>query len=225
MFCTDDRRRANRPHLFSKDVQKLVALAGTANLRGKIDAMFAGEHINITEDRAVLHTALRASRTQVVEDEGNNIVPDVWKVLDSIKAFSKKVRSGEWLGYTGKPLKNVVCVGIGGSYLGPLFVHTALATDQSAMQGAAGRVLRFLANVDPIDVAKALKGVLRAVPYFAACVSIFGCIWCLASCMLGGIEHDACFSKCTLHRLTRVCRVIRGRPGTPVGMHDHWTDT
>jgi glucose-6-phosphate isomerase len=140
-------------------MQKLLALAETAQLQTKIEAMFTGEHINTTEDRAVLHTALRAPRKAVVEDEGQNVVPEVWKVLDKIKDFSDRVRSGEWLGETGKPLKNVVCVGIGGSYLGPLFVHTALATDQSAMQGAAGRVLRFLANVDPIDVAKALKGV------------------------------------------------------------------
>ena len=80
------------------------------------------------------------------------------QVLDKIKSFSNKVRNGEWVGHTGKPLKTVVCIGIGGSYLGPLFVHTALATDQSAMVGASGRTLRFLANVDPIDVAKALKG-------------------------------------------------------------------
>lgn len=145
-------------------VQKLLNLAETAQLRSKIDAMFAGEHINVTEDRAVLHTALRASRNAVVEDEGRNVVPDVWSVLDSIKDFSDRVRSGEWLGHTGKPLKNVVCIGIGGSYLGPLFVHTALATEQSAMQGAKGRILRFLANVDPIDVAKALKGARLAGP-------------------------------------------------------------
>lgn len=120
--------------------------------------MFAGERINVTEDRPVLHTALRAPRKAKIEVDGNNVVKDVWDVLDRIKAFSDRVRSGEWVGITGKPLKNVVCVGIGGSYLGPLFVHTALATDQSAMAAAKGRVLRFLANVDPIDVAKALKG-------------------------------------------------------------------
>jgi glucose-6-phosphate isomerase len=136
----------------------LRQLAEASSLREKIDAMFSGENINTTEDRAVLHTALRAPRKAVVEVEGRNVVPDVWNVLDRIKAFSDKIRSGEWLGITGKPLKNVVCIGIGGSYLGPLFVHTALATDQTAMKGASGRVLRFLANVDPIDVAKALKG-------------------------------------------------------------------
>jgi len=90
--------------------------------------------------------------------DGKNVVPEVWEVLDKIKSFSEKVRNGEWLGVTGKPLKNVVAIGIGGSFLGPLFVHTALNTEQKAASAAEGRVLRFLANVDPIDVARALKG-------------------------------------------------------------------
>ena len=90
--------------------------------------------------------------------EGKNVVPEVWEVLDKIKSFSEKVRNGEWLGVTGKPLKNVVAVGIGGSFLGPLFVHTALRTEQKSAAAADGRCLRFLANVDPIDVARALKG-------------------------------------------------------------------
>ena len=140
----------------------LLKLAKKAGLREKIDAMFNGDHINTTEDRAVLHTALRSPRKATVMVEDQNVVKDVWKVLDRISDFSEKVRSGEWTGITGKMLKNVVCIGIGGSYLGPLFIHTALATDQTAMKGAQGRTLRFLANVDPIDVAKALKGVLAA---------------------------------------------------------------
>ena len=131
--------------------------------------MFAGEHINVTEDRAVLHVALRAPRTKVVLStkrpmlwfqgfplstgttlkpmtalksclvqkimaDGADVVPEVWQVLDKIKDFSDKVRSGEWLGATGKPLTDVVAIGIGGSFLGPLFVHTALRTDQTASE-------------------------------------------------------------------------------------------
>ncbi len=107
-------------------MQLLVDLANAANLRGKIDAMFSGEHINSTEDRAVLHVATRARRDQVIRVEGKDVVPDVWEVLDKIKAFSDKVRNGEWVGSTGKPLTKVVAIGIGGSFLGPLFVHTAL---------------------------------------------------------------------------------------------------
>ena len=136
----------------------LLKLAEKANLKSKIHAMFAGEHINSTEDRAVLHVATRAPRGAKIVADGKDVVPDVWEVLDKIKAFSEKVRSGEWKGATGKPLTSVVAIGIGGSFLGPLFVHTALRTDQEAAELASGRQLRFLANVDPIDVARALNG-------------------------------------------------------------------
>ena len=120
--------------------------------------MFAGEHINATENRAVLHTALRAPREASMVDQGENVVPGVWEVLDKIKDFSDRVRSGEWLGFTGKPLTNVVAIGIGGSYLGPLFVHTALTNDVECMKASAGRKLTFLANVDPVDAVDALHG-------------------------------------------------------------------
>ena len=133
-----------------------MALARVAGVPEKIKAMFAGNHINATEDRAVLHVALRAPRDATIFDEGNNVVPDVWNVLDKIKEFSNKVRSGEWLGVTGKPLTNVVAIGIGGSYLGPLFVHNAFANDPNCMKSASGRRLIFLANVDPVDAVDAL---------------------------------------------------------------------
>jgi glucose-6-phosphate isomerase len=94
----------------------------------------------------------------VIMCDGKDVVPDVWEVLDKIKAFADKVRDGKWLGATGKPLKSVVAVGIGGSFLGPAFVHTALRTEPRAMGYCKGRQLRFLANVDPIDVARALQG-------------------------------------------------------------------
>merc|ERR1719456_1660281 len=87
-----------------------------------------------------------------------NVAPEVWGVLDKIKAFSKKVRNGEWKGHTNETLNDVVAIGIGGSFLGPLFVHTALRTDNVAASHARGRRLRFLANVDPVDVARTLNG-------------------------------------------------------------------
>ncbi|BDA44166.1 Glucose-6-phosphate isomerase, cytosolic 1 [Coccomyxa sp. Obi] len=148
----------SRQRVTKKTLELLTNLADRAKLREKIDAMFAGEHINITEDRAVLHVALRAPRTKKIMADGVDVVPEVWQVLDKIKDFSDKVRSGEWLGATGKPLTDVVAIGIGGSFLGPLFVHTALRTDQTAAEQARGRNLRFLANVDPVDVARALNG-------------------------------------------------------------------
>lgn len=139
-------------------IDKLLALAEAAHLKEKIDKMFNGEHINSTEDRSVLHVALRAPRDKVITADGKNVVPEVWKVLDKINEFTEKIRSGSWVGETGKPLTNVVAVGIGGSFLGPLFIHTALQTDPEAVASAKGRQLRFLANVDPIDVARSITG-------------------------------------------------------------------
>ncbi|KAG9451630.1 hypothetical protein H6P81_011595 [Aristolochia fimbriata] len=137
---------------------KLFKLAEAAHLKEKINRMYDGEHVNSTEDRAVLHVALRASRDTVINSDGKNVVPEVWKVLDKIAEFSERVRSGAWVGSTGKALMNVIAVGIGGSFLGPLFVHTALQTDPEAVACAKGRQLRFLANVDPIDVAQNITG-------------------------------------------------------------------
>ncbi|PRW05792.1 cytosolic phosphoglucose isomerase isoform A [Chlorella sorokiniana] len=148
----------SRQNINETTMQLLLNLAERAKLRTKMNAMFAGEHINNTEDRAVLHTALRAPRDSEVFVDGKNVVPDVWDVLDKIRDFSERVRSGEWLGATGKPLTDVVAIGIGGSYLGPLFVHTAMQFDEQCKDLARGRKLRFLANVDPVDVAKAVNG-------------------------------------------------------------------
>ncbi|KAK4342504.1 hypothetical protein RND71_038320 [Anisodus tanguticus] len=129
-----------------------------ARVKEKINRMFNGEHINSTENRSVLHVALRAPRDTVINSDGENVVPEVWKVLDKIRDFSERVRSGAWVGVTGKTLKDVVAIGIGGSFLGPLFVHTALQTEAEAIECARGRQLRFLANVDPIDVARNITG-------------------------------------------------------------------
>lgn len=139
-------------------MDNLYNLAEAAHLKEKIDRMFNGEHINSTENRSVLHVALRAPRDAVMQSDGKNVVPDVWNVLDKIKDFSERVRNGSWVGATGKALTDVISVGIGGSFLGPLFVHTALQTDPEASKCATGRQLRFLANVDPIDVARNIAG-------------------------------------------------------------------
>lgn len=146
----------SRQNMTENTLQLLLNLAERSKLRTKMNAMFAGEHINGTEDRAVLHTALRAPRDSRIYVEGEDIVPGVWNVLDRIKEFTEKIRTGEWRGVSGKTLTNVVAIGIGGSYLGPAFVHTALQFDEGCKNAAHGRRLRFLANVDPVDVAKAL---------------------------------------------------------------------
>lgn len=146
----------SRQRVTEETMSKLFTLAEEAKLKDRIAAMFAGEHINVTEDRAVLHVALRAPREEVIKSDGKNVVPEVWDVLDKIKGFTERVRSGEWVGATGKPLTDVVAIGIGGSFLGPLFIHTALQTEPGTAEAARGRRLRFLSNVDPIDVANSL---------------------------------------------------------------------
>jgi glucose-6-phosphate isomerase len=139
-------------------VKLLLELAKEAKLSDKLKAMAAGDKINTTENRSVLHIALRAdAKTKLVID-GVDQVAEVHKVLKQIKGFSDQVRSGKWKGATGKKLTDVVAIGIGGSYLGPEFVYEALKTDPVAAKAAKGRRLRFLANVDPIDVSRALDG-------------------------------------------------------------------
>jgi glucose-6-phosphate isomerase len=148
-----------RSKVTTETMEKLFALAKTADVEGKRAAMFDGTKINETEGRAVLHTALRKPAGKEVMVDGKDVVKDVHEVRSSIRAFVEKVRSGEHIGVTGKALKTVICIGIGGSFLGVEFVHEALRTDDEAMGAASGRQLRFLANVDPIDVRRALDGV------------------------------------------------------------------
>ena len=132
----------------------LYDLAEKQDLKGKIQAMVTGEKINFTEDRAVLHTALRADRSEIgtILVDGMDVVHEVHDVLDQIKAFTEGVRSGQLRGYTGKRFRNIVSVGIGGSYLGPEFLHECLKTEPEGINAALGYNLRFLSNVDPVDV-------------------------------------------------------------------------
>jgi len=131
----------------------LVKLAESADLRGRIDAMFQGERINVTENRAVLHTALRAPKGTVVTVDGRNVVPDVHAVLEKMAAFADRVRSGAWKGHTGKRIKTVINIGIGGSDLGPVMAYEALRhySDRTIE-------FRFVSNVDSTDIAEATRG-------------------------------------------------------------------
>ncbi|MEU0282847.1 MULTISPECIES: glucose-6-phosphate isomerase [unclassified Streptomyces] len=130
-------------------LRELAAATGVAELR---DAMFRGEKINTTEDRAVLHTALRAPRDAVIEVDGENVVPAVHAVLDKMSAFADRIRSGEWTGHTGRPIKNIVNVGIGGSDLGPAMAYEVLRsfTDRAL-------TVRFVSNVDGADLHEAVR--------------------------------------------------------------------
>jgi glucose-6-phosphate isomerase len=125
----------------------LIALAERASLRERIAAMFAGSHINASEDRAVLHTALRLPRDATLVVDGQDVVADVHEVLDRMAAFSERVRSGEWRGHTGERITTVVNIGIGGSDLGPVMAYEALKAYRDA-----GITCRFVSNIDPTDL-------------------------------------------------------------------------
>jgi len=149
---------SSRQNATPETLKLLLRLATAAKLPAKMRAMAAGKAINTTEHRAVQHIALRADKGDRIVVDGRNIVDDVHEVLTSIRRFAEKIRSGAATGATGKPLTDVVAIGIGGSYLGPEFVSEAFRTDPDCAAAAHGRRLRFLANVDPIDVARALEG-------------------------------------------------------------------
>ena len=148
----------SRQRATAETFQLLLALAEAAGLKSKIHAMAAGAHLNITEDRAVGHMALRAPAASSAIIDGVDVVPAVHSVLDRIHAFTASIRAGERKGVTGKALTDVVSIGIGGSYLGVEFVYEALRKESTASAACEGRRLRFLANVDPVDVARALEG-------------------------------------------------------------------
>ena len=136
----------------AKTLELLLKLAEESGLRERIDAMFRGEKINITEDRAVLHVALRAPKGATIKVDGENVVPAVHEVLDRMAAFAERVRNGEWKGFTGKPIKNVINVGIGGSDLGPVMAYEALKHYSRRDMN-----FRFVSNVDGTDFAEATQ--------------------------------------------------------------------
>ena len=146
----------------------LVGLAEECGLRGRIDAMFAGERINVTEKRAVLHTALRAPATDRVVIDGVDVIPEVHEVLDRMAAFSLQVRSGEWKGYTGKRIRNVVNIGIGGSDLGPVMAYEALRH-----YSPREMTFRFVSNVDGTDFAEATRDLDPTETLFIVCSKTF----------------------------------------------------
>jgi glucose-6-phosphate isomerase len=155
----------------AETVPLLVGLAERAGLRQRIDDMFAGRHINVTEDRAVLHVALRMPRTEALSVDGQDVVADVHRVLDRMTAFSDQVRSGAWTGATGRRIVNVVNIGIGGSDLGPAMACEALKDySERAMR------FRFVSNVDAADVWEATHDLDPAETLFVVSSKTFGTI-------------------------------------------------
>ncbi|OJF13011.1 glucose-6-phosphate isomerase [Couchioplanes caeruleus] len=147
----------------------LIALAERARLRERTAAMFAGEHINVTEDRAVLHTALRLPRDATLVVDGQDVVRDVHEVLDRMGAFSDKVRSGEWRGATGERIRTVVNIGIGGSDLGPVMAYEALKA-----YADPGIECRFVSNIDPTDLHQKTRDLDPASTLFVVVSKTFG---------------------------------------------------
>jgi glucose-6-phosphate isomerase len=141
----------SKNRITDETLKLLVQLADESGLKARIDAMFSGQKINITEKRAVLHVALRAPKGESIEVDGKDVVPEVHEVLDKMTQFVNRIRSGEWKGFTGKRIKNVINIGIGGSDLGPVMAYEALRhySDRSL-------TFRFVSNVDGTDFAEAV---------------------------------------------------------------------
>jgi glucose-6-phosphate isomerase len=158
----------SKNRLTDETLRLLLALAERAGVKDGIERMFRGEKINFTEDRAVLHTALRAPRDAVITVDGENVVPAVHAVLDKMAAFSDRVRSGAWKGFTGKRIRHVINIGIGGSDLGPAMAYEALkAFSDRDIQ------CRFVSNVDANDFVEATHGLDPAETLFIVCSKTF----------------------------------------------------
>ena len=158
----------SKNRLTKETIRLLVAVAERAGLRERIEAMFSGDHINVTEDRAVLHIALRAPPGTELDDDGHNVVPEVHEVLEKMAAFADAVRDGKWRGFTGKRIKNIINIGIGGSDLGPAMAHEALLPfADRALE------LRFVSNVDGADIWEATADIEAAETLFVVSSKTF----------------------------------------------------
>jgi glucose-6-phosphate isomerase len=178
----DDAQRCNRfttetlglyfdyskNRITAETMSLLVELAEQSGLRQHIDAMFAGEKINVTEDRAVLHVALRAPKSEQIFADGVDVVPEVHAVLDKMAAFAEQVRSGVWKGHTGKRIRNVINIGIGGSDLGPVMAYEALK-----FYSQRDLTFRFVSNVDGTDFVEATRDLNPEETLFVVCSKTF----------------------------------------------------
>ncbi len=191
-FATDPARAGRMSHqaadlhvdlsknLITDEVlTSLLALAEEVGLAERRDAMFAGEHINVTEDRAVLHTALRRPSEEPLTVDGQDVTADVQDELAKVYAFAEKVRSGEWTGVTGEPVRTIVNIGIGGSDLGPVMAYEALEP-----YVAAGLECRFVSNIDPTDVAQKTADLDPTTTLFIVASKTFGTLETLTNARL-----------------------------------------
>jgi len=177
-------------------VRLLLRLADESGLRARIDAMFAGEKINITEDRAVLHVALRAPRKEQINVDGIDVVPAVHEVLGRMGEFANRVRARQWRGYTGKPIRNIVNIGIGGSDLGPVMAYEALRH-----YSQRDLTFRFVSNVDGTDFAEATHDLDAAETLFIVSSKTFTTLETMTNArtarawLLDALKDDAAIAK------------------------------
>jgi glucose-6-phosphate isomerase len=158
----------SKNRITDETIRLLVRLAGECGLHERIAAMFSGERINVTEERAVLHTALRAPESAQIVVEGADVVPEVHAVLERMAEFSRQVRRGEWLGYTGKRIRHIINIGIGGSDLGPVMAYEALR-----FYSQRDLTFRFISNVDGTDFAEATRDLDPEETLFIICSKTF----------------------------------------------------
>ncbi len=158
----------SKNRMTEETIQLLLELAVSSGLRERIDAMFKGEKINVTEKRAVLHVALRAPRDQAIIVDGENVVSQVHAVLDQMADFSNRVRSGAWTGYTGKRIRTIINIGIGGSDLGP-----AMAYDALQYYSDRNLTMRFVSNIDGNEFVEATRDLDPAETLFIVCSKTF----------------------------------------------------
>ncbi len=182
----------SKNRITDETIKLLVSLAEQSGLRQRIDAMFRGERINTTENRSVLHVALRAPRGASIIVDGHNVVPDVHAVLDKMSAFANRVRSSQWKGHTGKPIRNVVNIGIGGSDLGPVMAYEALKSYSDRAM-----TFRFVSNVDGTDLVEATRDLDPAETLFIVSSKTFTTLETMTNAhsarewSLGGLGGDA----------------------------------
>lgn len=186
LYVDYSKNRAN-----DETLRLLLQLADESGLRQRIDAMFRGDKINITENRAVLHVALRVPRNASILVDGKNVVPEVHAVLDKMAEFSNRVRNGDWKGYTGKRIRNVINVGIGGSDLGPVMAYEALKYYSERTM-----TFRFVSNVDSTDFAEAVRDLDPAETLFIISSKTFNTLETMTNArtarawLVGGLGGD-----------------------------------
>jgi len=186
----------SKNRITDETVKLLLQLAEESGLRSHIDAMFRGEKINVTEKRAVLHVALRAPKVESIVLDGENVVPQVHAVLNKIADFSRRVRDGEWKGHTGKPIRNVINIGIGGSDLGPVMAYEALRHFSQR-----DLTFRFVSNIDGTDFAEATQDLDAAETLFIISSKTFTTLETMTNAhtarvwTLQTLEHHAAVAK------------------------------